>query len=183
MRQYFVVHNTQCYDHHWGNTKLPANNCIISHRLLKYFKQQLTLFYDLTHLSTSTAIKLDARLAIIVSERFCLTPYTCKWSWRRQFKYVLVIWMMTGLCYTHILYCWISTVIAIWINSTVHGYICRYTREYTVTSDPTVIFYFCLMMHLYRRRNKYHFMVFRICRGSNPHHLPYSMLSFFKTNR
>jgi len=136
--QYFVVHNTQRYDHHWSwpNTKLPANNYIISHRLLKYFKQQLTLFYNLTHLSTSTAMKLDARLAIIVSERFCLTSYICKWnffhiSWRRQCKYVLIRWMMTGLCYTHILYCWIFTVLAVWINSTVHGYTCRYTLHTT----------------------------------------------------
>ena len=42
---------------------------------------------------------------------------------------------------------------------------------YNVTSDPTIIFSFCWMMHPYRRRSKYHFMVFRICRGSNPHHL------------
>ena len=41
--------------------------------IAKIFKQQLTLFYNLTYLST--AIKLDAHLAIIVRERFCLTPY------------------------------------------------------------------------------------------------------------
>jgi hypothetical protein len=45
-----------------------AFNCCDIHPL-KYFKQQLTLFYNLTHLGTSTAMTLDARLAIIVSER------------------------------------------------------------------------------------------------------------------